>query len=191
MLEVKNLTKKFDDRLVLNDFSYSFDTAGIYLLRGKSGVGKTTLLRILSGLDKEYEGEITPINSVSFSFQEHRLFPWLSALKNVEVSLLDTAPPDRMQEAVGMLTSLGFTAEDMHLRPSELSGGMQSRVSLARAFIKKTDLLLLDEPTKELDTALVQKVCDLINSLSQDRLIIISTHDDLENHLTIKDIIQL
>ena len=191
MLEVKNLTKKFDDRLVLNDFSYSFDTAGIYLLRGKSGVGKTTLLRILSGLDKEYEGEITPINSVSFSFQEHRLFPWLSALKNVEVSLLDTAPPDRMQEAVGMLTSLGFTAEDMHLRPSELSGGMQSRVSLARAFIKKTDLLLLDEPTKELDTALVQKVCDLINSLSQDRLIIISTHDDLENHLTIKDIIHL
>ena len=191
MLEVKNLTKKFDDRLVLNDFSYSFDAAGIYLLRGKSGVGKTTLLRILSGLDKEYEGEITPINSVNFSFQEHRLFPWLSALKNVEVSLLDTAPSDRIQEAVGMLTSLGFTAEDMHLRPSELSGGMQSRVSLARAFIKKTDLLLLDEPTKELDTALVQKVCDLINSLSQDRLIIISTHDDLENHLTIKDIIHL
>ena len=90
-----------------------------------------------------------------------------------------------------MLTSLGFTANDMHLRPSELSGGMQSRVSLARAFIKKTDLLLLDEPTKELDTALVQKVCDLINSLSRDRLIIISTHDDLENHLTFKDIIHL
>ena len=191
MLEVKNLTKKFDDRLVLNDFNYSFDTSGIYLLRGKSGVGKTTLLRILSGLDKEYEGVITPINSVSFSFQEHRLFPWLSALKNVEVSILDTAASDRIEEAAGMLTSLGFTAEDMHLRPSELSGGMQSRVSLARAFIKTTDLLLLDEPTKELDTALVQKVCELINSLSQDRLIIISTHDDLENHLTIKDIIHL
>ena len=191
MLEVKNLTKKFDDRLVLNDFNYSFDTSGIYLLRGKSGVGKTTLLRILSGLDKEYEGVITPINSVSFSFQEHRLFPWLSALKNVEVSILDTAASDRIEEAAGMLTSLGFTDEDMHLRPSELSGGMQSRVSLARAFIKKTDLLLLDEPTKELDTALVQKVCELINSLSQDRLIIISTHDDLENHLTFKDIIHL
>lgn len=191
MLKATNLIKRFDDRLVLSNFNYTFESSGIYLLRGKSGVGKTTLLRILAGLDTEYEGEISPLTSVSFSFQEHRLFPWLSALKNAEVSLLNTSETYKTKRAEEMLASLGFTPHDMKLKPSELSGGMQARVSLARAFLKDSDLLLLDEPTKELDSALVRKVCELINSFAEHRLVIISTHDDLEQYLNVKDIIHL
>ena len=178
MLEVKNLTKKFDDRLVLNDFSYSFDTAGIYLLRGKSGVGKTTLLRSLSGLDKEYEGEITPINSVSFSFQEHRLFPTLSALDNILEASYESYTEQDRERAVSLLSSLNLSPEEQAKLPDELSGGMKQRVSFARAILKDSDILLLDEPTKELDENLREKILETIKSESRRRLVIVVSHNE-------------
>ncbi len=181
-LHIRNLSKNFNDKTIFTDFSYTFDDKGIYLLLGESGVGKTTLLRIIAGLDKDYSGEILGggIGRVSFAFQEYRLFPALSALENV---IIATADDDEaaINKASALLSNLGFSYADMDLLPSELSGGMKQRVSLARAFMKKAPILLLDEPTKELDAVLCKRVCEIIKNVAEDRLVIVVTHkaDDI------------
>ena len=84
-LELKNLTKSFDGKVLFDGLSYTFDNNGIYALVGRSGVGKTTLLRMIAGLDRDYSGSIVLDDGarVSLAFQEHRLFPQLTALENI------------------------------------------------------------------------------------------------------------
>ena len=179
-LVIKNLNKSFGEKEIFNDFSYSFGDRGIYALTGESGVGKTTLLRIISGLDSDYDGEILGADSVSLAFQEHRLFPVLTALENVVFAISDTKNEAVLSLAKNMLTSLGISEKDFSLLPSELSGGMKQRVSLARAFLKDAPILLLDEPTGELDEENARLVRDVIKSEGQSRLVILVTHNKKE-----------
>ena len=179
-LELKNITKRFDDKILLKDFSYKFNDCGLYVIRGESGIGKTTLLRMIAGLDNDYSGIIegAGIGKVGFAFQEYRLFPQLSALENVVFSFSDRKDKAVLEKSKRILTKLGFTKEDMNLIPRELSGGMKQRVSLARAFISDYPIILLDEPTKELDDKNVATVRDIIKDLSHTKLIIIVSHSD-------------
>ena len=178
-LKIKNLSKSFGRKSILADFSYSFSDKGIYIIRGESGKGKTTLLRIIAGLDKNYNGEVVGggIENVSFAFQEYRLFPNLSAIENVLIASKDKSESDR-REAANLLTTLGFSSYDMELLPAELSGGMKQRVSLARAFLKKAPVLLLDEPTKELDPVLCVRACEMIREVAENKLVVVVTHKD-------------
>ena len=183
-LKIKNLTKSFGKKVIFSDFSYDFGDKGVYVLRGDSGIGKTTLLRMIAGLDKNFSGEIVGggIGNVSFAFQEYRLFPELSALDNVMIASVDNSDADRL-EAVSLLSKLGFSTEDTSLFPSELSGGMKQRVSLARALLKKAPVLLLDEPTKELDPALCERVCEMIRKCAEERTVLLVTHKDSDAEL--------
>ena len=183
-LKIKNLTKSFGKKVIFSDFSYDFGDKGVYVLRGESGIGKTTLLRMIAGLDKNFSGEIVGggIGNVSFAFQEYRLFPELSALDNVMIASVDNSDADRL-EAVSLLSKLGFSTEDTSLFPSELSGGMKQRVSLARALLKKAPVLLLDEPTKELDPALCERVCEMIRKCAEERTVLLVTHKDSDAEL--------
>lgn len=182
MLEIKNLCKKYEEKVLFHSFSYSFTDCGLYTLVGESGIGKTTLLRIIAGLDTNYTGEVIGggIGRVSMAFQEYRLFPNLSALDNIIFAISDGKDKAVLQNAVGMLKLLGFTDEDMRLLPSELSGGMRMRVSLARAFLKDTPILLLDEPTKELDPQNANIVRQIISEIAVSRLVILVSHDDVD-----------
>ena len=163
-LSIKNLSKRFDNKSIFSDFSYEFDDSGVYAILGESGVGKTTLLRIIAGLDTDFEGEVNGggNKSTSFAFQEYRLFPELSAFDNIVFASFDKITDERILNAKAMLKSLGFTEEDMSLFPSELSGGMKQRVSIARALLRASPILLLDEPTKELDSDNAEAVLALI-----------------------------
>lgn len=176
-LSIINLSKKFDKKSIFENFSCSFDDKGIYALSGESGIGKTTLLRIIAGLDKDYRGKVEGggIGKVSYAFQEYRLFPELNALENVFF-----ANSDRKTEAEAkkMLIRLGFNETDLLLMPNELSGGMKQRVSLARAFLKDSPILLLDEPTKELDPVNIDAVLELIKENAAQRLVIIVSHNE-------------
>ena len=178
-VKIHDISKSFGQKTILTGFSYDFSDTGVYILRGKSGIGKTTLLRIIAGLDKEYSGNVSGggIGNVSFAFQEYRLFPELSALENVMLAKPNNNEADR-NSAIEMLTQLGFSSADMNLIPSELSGGMKQRVSLARAFLKNTPILLLDEPTKELDALLCELVCKMIRKIAETRLVILVTHKE-------------
>ena len=179
-LEIKNLTKYFDKKCIFNNFSYTFSDTGIYALVGESGIGKTTLLRIIVSLDQDYiDGEIIGggKKNVSFSFQEYRLFPQLTALDNVVFAISDTKNEAVVDLAKKMLFKLGLSENDIHLLPHEMSGGMKQRVSLARAFLRDTPILLLDEPTKELDEKNVRSVIEIIRDMKNSRLVIIVTHN--------------
>ena len=163
-LRIKSLSKSFDKKTIFRDFTYYFQDTGIYALKGDSGIGKTTLLRIIAGLDKGYSGNVSGggAKHVSFCFQEHRLFNQLSAFDNV---LRLSFPKDCYHSrklTKNMLQRLNFSATDMILKPDELSGGMRQRVAFARAVLKKSKSLLLDEPTKELDEALRNTIIEII-----------------------------
>ena len=191
-LEIKNLTKRFGKKTIISEFSYHFSEKGLYILRGKSGIGKTTLLRIIAGLDKDYSGEIIEggIGRISFAFQEYRLFPQLSALENVMIASKDDSDANK-NIAMDLLSRLGFSFEEMSLLPSELSGGMKQRVSLARAFMKNAPVILLDEPTKELDAILCRQVCEMIKKIAEDKLVILVTHRDDDISLLDGELIDL
>lgn len=185
ILEIKGLNKSFGGKKIFSDFSCKFPNKGIVAVTGESGIGKTTLLRIIAGLDKSYSGEIIGggFRNISYAFQEYRLLPQLSALDNIIFAVSDKKDDLVEKETQQLLSQLGFGYEDMKLLPSELSGGMKQRVSLARAFIKRTPILLLDEPTKELDSENASLTVDMIANEGKERLVILVTHrpEDIES----------
>jgi ABC-type multidrug transport system ATPase subunit len=176
-LKLNNLSKKFGEKSIFDNFSYEFEESGIYVIRGESGIGKTTLLRLISGLDDDYSGVIENggVKNISFMFQEYRLFPALSALENASISVGKKYSDDAYQ----MLIKLGFEENDMRKKTRELSGGMKQRVAFVRALLKTSPILILDEPTKELDTNTAEIMLDMIKEAAKSRLIILVTHDDV------------
>ncbi len=181
-LKVRIVSKAFGEKKIFDNFSFDFSSAGLYVISGESGVGKTTLLRIICGIDKDYIGSVLGggFENVSFSFQEYRLFPNLSAARNVyEAAFKNPTEEDKIR-AKNTLLELGFSDQEIDLFPSELSGGMKQRVSLARAFLKDSPILILDEPTKELDRELCELVLSKIKEESQKRLVIMVTHNEAD-----------
>lgn len=177
-LKIKNLYKSFDKKTIFRDFTYFFQDKGVYAVEGESGAGKTTLLRIIAGLDRKFSGTVSGGGQkrVSLCFQEHRLFPHLNAIDNVVKLAFKEDNYKNRRLAKNLLTRLKFTEGDMLLLPDELSGGMRQRVAFTRAILKKTEILLLDEPTKELDSELANTVLEIIAEEAKKRLVIFVTH---------------
>ena len=188
ILKLDNLSKQYDGYDILSNLSYSLEGPGVYIVTGESGVGKTTFLRIIAGLDNEYSGSVIGggMENISFMFQEYRLFPALNAVKNAAL-----ASPDNLCEASEHLIRLGFKEADLKKKPRELSGGMKQRVAFVRALLKKSPILLLDEPTKELDQDTASIMLEIINEEAKKRLVIVVTHDDISDKLNGAQIIRL
>ena len=168
---IKNLSKAFDGKTVLENFSCELPEAGVVALMGKSGIGKSTLINLLLGLRKPDSGEIRLPKGFRFSavFQEDRLLPWMTALENVMLPGADRA---RAEE---MLRALGLEAE-LHRLPAELSGGQQRRVAIARALAAEADLLLLDEPFNGLDEASWRLAAPLVLARAREIPVVLVTH---------------
>jgi len=141
--------------------SLSLDIADgeVCVLTGASGVGKSTLLSIVSGLDREFRGSVSGRPSpIGMLFQTPRLLPWLTALRNVEIAV-----PGRATDASRWLAAVGLTGHEQDY-PQRLSGGMARRVALARALAVEPALLLLDEPFASLDETTAQAMRALLHS---------------------------
>ena len=184
-LSLNRLGKRFGDKILFENLTFKFEKKGIYAIVGGSGSGKTTLLRIICGLDKNFTGTVSGggPQKTSVCFQEHRLFPELNALDNItEVSFTENTP-DNEKTAKQMLSRLLFSEADMMLYPQELSGGMRQRVAFARAVLRKSEILILDEATKELDSESVNIMLDIIREESKKRLVLIVSHkkEELES----------
>ena len=150
---------------------------------GPSGCGKTTLLNLISGLDKSVNGKIIYDNKknlkdikTAYMFQNPRLLPWLTVLENVEVVL--SKEQKNSNKAKEILTIMGLK-NFLGYYPSQLSGGMQRRVALARSFSSQPELFLLDEPFVSLDDGMANKLRDMLISLwtNEPTTIIFVTHD--------------
>ena len=183
-LTIKNLNKSFDEKTIFTDFSYSFSDSGIYVISGESGSGKTTLLRIISGLDNNYTGTVERNSlDVSICFQEYRLFNNLTALENVTEISFKKATDSDIAYVKSLFKRLNLTETDMQLYPDELSGGMKQRVAFIRAIAKKAPILILDEPTKEVDQENAFIMRRIIKEESKTRLVLMVTHkaDDISD----------
>ncbi|MBE5782876.1 MAG: ATP-binding cassette domain-containing protein [Clostridiales bacterium] len=168
MISFENVKAGYPGKEIFQGLSLRFPEKGAVALMGPSGLGKTTLLRLVAGLLKPESGKIsgTEGKKISFLFQEDRLLPWISAQKNVElVSDRDTATYWLHQMEI----------ENPALYPREMSGGMQRRVSLARSLAFGGDILLLDEPFKGLDEGLRARVAGRIRGSAP--FILLSIHD--------------
>ena len=176
-IKIERLSKSFGKKSILNDFSYSFADTGIYVIKGESGAGKTTLLRILAGLDKNYTGLVVRSHpDVSMCFQEYRLFDSITAIENViEVSFKNPTSDD-VEYVRSLFLRLNLSEDDANLYPSELSGGMKQRVAFIRAVAKPSPVLILDEPTKEVDPDNAAIMRQIITEESKKRLVIMVTH---------------
>lgn len=177
MIDIRELGISYDGRNVLENVSFSIAPGEHIAIMGPSGCGKTSLMKAIAGLLQPERGSIGLKGRISCVFQEPRLLPWLTALENINVVLSDspaTLPAARKWlEAV----ELGDSADK---RPAELSGGMQQRVSIARALAYGGDILLLDEPLKGMDAELRERIAELIRRECEGKTLVIITHDEDE-----------
>jgi len=189
-LEVTGLNRRFGPHVALADVSLTFDKAHTLVLIGPSGGGKTTLLRILAGLEMPDAGQVVlngqPVRCdneyrrrVGTVFQSFNLFPHLTALQNITLPLEKvhghTAASAR---AVALDLLRRFHLEDhAGKRPAELSGGQRQRVAIVRAVAIKPTVLLFDEPTSALDPEMTAEVLELIKELRDEgRDLVLATH---------------
>lgn len=176
MLELKNVSLSYGDLRVLRGVSLRLDPGERIAVMGLSGCGKTSLLRVIAGLQSPDSGTVKlAARRLSFVFQEPRLLPWLTAEGNVRLVLPDA---HQSEDAAAWLSRFGLSDAAGKL-PAELSGGMQQLVSLARALVCTPDLLLLDEPFKALDAAAKQNAIAAVSD-GTDAAIILVTHDACE-----------
>ena len=193
MLELKNISKSFGDKVILNNLNLEVKDGEILCIVGQSGGGKTTLLRCISGLEKIDGGQIlidgqvfdpyTNENNdsvIGVVFQEYNLFPHLTVLQNVTLAptmVLKKKKEIAETEAKNLLNGLALEGKE-GLYPFQLSGGQKQRVAIARALAMKPQILCYDEPTSALDPGLTATVKDIILNLKKEGMIqIIVTHD--------------
>lgn len=175
MLKINDLSFSYGDKKILNELSLSLPSKGVYAITGPSGCGKTTLFMLIASLIKPDSGSIESDHKrLSFVFQEARLLPWLTAAENVNFAL--GGKKSTLQNAIEELCKVGLS-DDTKKYPHELSGGMQRRVSLARAFAYDGDIILLDEPTAGLDEKIKAVVLDMIKEKGEKSLVLMITHD--------------
>ena len=193
LLEIKNISKIYGDLKALDSVSLNVDKGEWVAIMGPSGSGKSTMMNIIGCMDKPTSGEIlldgvdiskesqsslTTIrrDKIGLIFQQFHLISYLTALENVMVAQYYHSMPDE-KEAIKALEMVGLKDRAKHY-PSQLSGGEQQRVCIARALINSPEIILADEPTGNLDEANENIVLDIFKQLHKEgKTLIVVTHD--------------
>ena len=194
MLKVKNLNKSFGENKVLNNINFEVNTGEVCVILGKSGAGKTTILRCINGLETFDDGEIIVDNyvmkdkshisknrdKIGLVFQNFNWFPHMSVLENIisaPINVLKKPKEDAIKQAKDILKMVDLE-DKVDAYPYELSGGQCQRVAIARACALTPKVLCFDEPTSALDVDSIEKVLKIIRNLkAKGMAILIITHD--------------
>jgi NitT/TauT family transport system ATP-binding protein len=190
-IELTDITKKYGNIPVFENFSAVFKQGEISCVLGRSGSGKTTLLNIISGITF-FEGKVNTANQdISYVFQDNRLINNLTVYQNVEYVLLSKIKDKRKR--TNIITPLLEAAEIEDKKdkyPQQLSGGMKQRLSIARAFAYPSKTLLMDEPFRSLDPALKSRIINTFLKLWDKRTVVFVTHD-IDEALLLSDTIYI
>lgn len=195
LLEIKNLVKKFDNHIVLNDINLSVAKGEVIVILGASGCGKSTLLRCINGLETTNSGKIifkgqeinTPKTNlreirqkIGMVFQSYELFPHMSVLENIILAPMKVEKRQKdevINEACTLLRRFNLLMKKDSM-PNSLSGGQKQRVAIIRALCMKPEILLFDEVTASLDPEMAYEVSNVILELAKDGMtMIIVTHE--------------
>ena len=205
LLELKNVSKIYGELKALDNVSIRVDKGEWVAIMGPSGSGKSTMMNIIGCMDKPTKGEVlldgedisklpgkrlTDIrrDKIGLIFQQFHMVTYLTAVENVMVAQYYHSMPDE-QEALEALGRVGLRERAKHL-PSQLSGGEQQRVCVARALINHPELILADEPTGNLDEANENIVLDLFRQLHREgTTLIVVTHDVLEHGKVAREVV--
>lgn len=179
MIKITNLTKKYKNKVILNDLSYDFDTHGFYIIKGYNGAGKTTLANILALLDFNFDGkvELDDVNikkirninkirneRISYIMPKNNLFSFLNVSENI--TYFNKEYDDNLVKNIDTSKSI-----------NELSGGEKLLVTLTRVLNSSKDIIILDEITSQLDKAHTLLVLNYLKELQKTKLIILISHD--------------
>lgn len=194
-IEIRDLNKSFGDHHVLRNISLTIENSHALVIVGPSGGGKTTLLRLIAGLEPFDSGYLN-VNGhvldteeehlrqyrkhVGMVFQAYNLFPHLTALENITLPLqkVHGEDPDAARDTAMRLLERFQLATHVHKKPAQLSGGQQQRIALSRAIAIAPEFLILDEPTSALDPEFTAEVLDMIEELrEEDKHLILVTHE--------------
>lgn len=197
MIEVRRVSKRLAGRTVLDEVEFTVPDSGSATILGRTGAGKSVLLRIMVGLLPPDSGEVAfegrpmaygrladnraTLFRLGFVFQGGALFDWLSVVENVALPLIECGRMGRAKATEIARETLGRVglADAAGLRPGELSGGMTKLAAIARALVADPRYVFYDEPTSGLDPVARERVCDLIRDLrdSESRVSVVVTHD--------------
>lgn len=195
LLEIRNLVKKYNDHIVLNNINFSVNKSDVIVILGASGCGKSTLLRCINGLEDTHSGEIIfdgkVINDkktnwtlvrqkIGMVFQSYELFPHMSVIDNITLAPLKVEKRQKdevIAEAYDLLKRFNLLDKKDSM-PRSLSGGQKQRVAIIRALCMNPDILLFDEVTASLDPEMAYEVSSVILELAKDGMtMIIVTHE--------------
>ena len=194
MIEIVGLKKSFtNDQLVLDDINLKIDDNELIVIQGSSGIGKSTLLKMIAGLESIDEGKILidgidvkdlppQKRGVAMIFQTNALFPNLSVYDNIAYGLSLLFTQEKIKEEVDKTMRLLNIEELMNRKPHQLSTGQQQRVSLGRAVVRDAQIYLMDEPLANLDRKLKDEMIELIKKVhhQMQAITIYVTHDEAE-----------
>ena len=173
-LEIRNLTKRFGEKTLFENLNLTAEGPAIHW--APSGWGKTTLLRILMGLETPTSGSVEGVGKVGAVFQEDRLCPQLNAVQNVEL-VLPEGKSQYKEQIKQDFQQLGLDEKALQLPVRKLSGGQKRRAALLRALWAESDTLLLDEPFTGMDPETMKKAAALLKERCGEKVVLLATHD--------------
>ena len=192
MLEIKNLTKKYDQNVIFKSLNLTVHDGEVLSIVGPSGIGKTTLIKIMAGLETADDGEIilngenidikgeSSDTNIGMIFQDFNLFPNYTVIDNITLAPINVnkqSSSKAVEQGQELLESLGML-DKANLFPYQLSGGQKQRAAIARALAMNPKILAYDEPTSGLDEASTHQVADIVKTLKKRGVTqVIITHD--------------
>ena len=191
MIEIKNVTKQFQNETAIDYMDVTFETGKSYMLLGASGCGKSTLLNMIAGIlaptcgsviidgvnmteKSQKEKDAFRIRHIGYIFQDFKLIEDMTVMDNINILRLEGVDTS---DAPALLESLGL-AEKKNSKIKHLSGGQKQRVAIARALVKSPDIILADEPTGNLNFAIGEQVIQELTHIAEGKTLIAVTHDD-------------